>query len=34
MKNMIETEHDLLTTKYTKVLEEKEVCKNYEEKEK
>lgn len=24
MKNMIETEHDLLTTKYTKVLEEKD----------
>ena len=24
MKNMIETKHDLLSTKYTKVLEEKE----------
>lgn len=24
MKNMIETKHDLLTTKYTKVLEEKD----------
>ncbi len=28
MKNMIETKHDLLTTKYTKVLEEKEYSYN------
>lgn len=28
MKNLIETKHDLLTTKYTEVLEEKEYSYN------